>query len=46
LLCAVTCGIGYFFLAPYVNTTFAHYYLEMKQKAIESGVASAEELNA
>jgi uncharacterized membrane protein len=46
LLCAATCGIGYFFLAPYVNTTFAHYYLEMKQKAIESGVASAEELNA
>ena len=30
LLCLVTLGIGFLFLAPYFNTTMAHYYEDLK----------------
>lgn len=45
LLCSITCGIGYLFLAPYMSATYSHYYLELKKTAIENGIATAEELN-
>ncbi len=45
LLGIVTCGIGFLFLEPYVQTVYSHYYLELKKNAIEAGIASAEELN-
>jgi len=30
ILCIFTCGIGYLFLSPYVFTTHAHFYEELK----------------
>lgn len=45
LLCVITAGIGALFLEPYIQTTYAHYYLELKKTAIETGIATAEELN-
>ena len=30
LLCILTIGIGFLFLAPYFNTTMAHYYEDLK----------------
>lgn len=30
LLCILTLGIGFLFLAPYMNTAFAHYYEDLK----------------
>lgn len=46
LLCILTLGIGFFFLAPYISSTMAHYYLDLKEKAIADGIAQAEEFNA
>lgn len=45
LLCSITFGIGYLFLAPYMSATYAQYYLELKKTAIENGIATADELN-
>lgn len=45
LLSAITLGIGYLFLMPYMQATYVQYYLELKKNAIESGIATAEELN-
>lgn len=33
LLCLLTCGIGYLWLAPYMNTTFAHFYEDVRREA-------------
>ena len=30
ILSLMTLGIGFFFLAPYMDTTFAHYYEDIK----------------
>lgn len=46
LLCVVTFGIGFLFLSPYISATMAHYYLELKEKAIANGIAQTEEFNA
>lgn len=45
LLGIITVGIGFLFLMPYMSATYTHYYLELKKNAIESGIATAEELN-
>lgn len=44
LLSIITFGIGFLFLAPYVETTMAHYYLELKNKAVANGIVDAGEL--
>ena len=33
LLCILTLGIGYLFLMPYMQTTMAHYYEDLKQES-------------
>lgn len=45
LLASITCGIGMLFLAPYMSTAYSHYYLDLKAKAIEEGIVTADELN-
>ena len=44
ILCLFTCGIGYFFLEPYMNATFAELYQLMREKVLESGFAEPSEL--
>ena len=44
LLAALTFGVGYYFLAPYKETTYAELYAALKQKAIANGIATEEEL--
>jgi uncharacterized membrane protein len=44
LLAALTFGVGYYFLAPYKETTYAELYAALKEKAITSGIATEEEL--
>ena len=44
LLAALTFGIGYYFLAPYKETTYAELYAALKEKAVTSGIATEEEL--
>lgn len=44
LLCAVTCGIGYLFLAPYIQATFAELYEALREKALAYGAAHPAEL--
>ena len=34
LLAIVTCGIGLLWVYPYMNTTFAHYYEDLKKETI------------
>lgn len=40
----VCCGIGEMFLAPYIEATYAEAYTFLKQRAIEDGVTSVQEL--
>lgn len=44
LLCALTLGIGYLFLAPYVQATYAELYAVMRAKAFVNGVVTDSEL--
>lgn len=45
LLSAITFGIvGLFYVNPYVNTTWAEFYKVLRENALETGVATAEEL--
>jgi len=44
ILGAIAFGIGVLFVNPYVNATEAELYLVLKQKAINNGVCSEEEL--
>ena len=44
LLALLTFGVGYYFLAPYKETTYAELYATLKQKAITNGIATEEEL--
>lgn len=46
LLGALALGVGVLFVVPYVNATEAELYLVLKEKAINNGVCSAEELMA
>lgn len=43
LLAGLTAGIGAIFLMPYTQETFAKYYLELKETAIEKGIATQED---
>jgi uncharacterized membrane protein len=43
LLCALTLGVGYIWLAPYMNTTFTNMYLKLKEISIRNGVCSESE---
>ena len=44
LLAALACGIGFFFLNPYIEATFAEAYTALKVDTINSGKATVEEL--
>ena len=44
LLCAITCGIGYLFLEPYIQATFAELYQVMREKVHNNGISDFEEL--
>lgn len=46
LLCVVTFGIGFLFLSPYINATLSHYYLDLKEKAINNGIATTEDFKS
>lgn len=43
LLAMIPFGLGMFFLIPYVNATYTQFYLELKNNAIERGIAEASE---
>ena len=43
LLAILTCGIGMYFLAPYMQATYTEFYECMKAKAINNGIATAAE---
>ena len=43
-LCVFTCGIGYIFLSPYMEATFAELYQVMREKAHSLGISDFEEL--
>lgn len=45
LLCVLTLGIGFLWLAPYMYTTFTNLYFKLKQLSIEKGVCTEEEFN-
>lgn len=44
ILAAFTLGLGYLVLWPYMETTFTHMYLNLKDEAIRNGVISQSEL--
>lgn len=44
LLCALTFGIGGFFLEPYMQATYAEFYAAMRSKALAQGMATTDEL--
>lgn len=44
LLCILTFGFGYYFLAPYKNATYAEFYAAMRAKALAQGFSSSQEL--
>lgn len=44
LLCILTFGFGYYFLAPYKSATYAEFYAAMRAKALAQGLSSPQEL--
>lgn len=44
LLGALACGIGSFFVAPYVDATYAELYARLRSNVLENGLVSPEEL--
>ena len=44
LLCWLTYGIGFFFLAPYQAATYAEFYAAMRAKAFAQGLTTPQEL--
>lgn len=44
LLCTITFGIGFFFLEPYKQATYAEFYAAMRSKALAQNLATTEEL--
>ena len=44
LLCALTLGIGYLFLQPYMQATFAELYAALRSKALAYGYTDESEL--
>ena len=45
LLCILTAGIGFLFLAPYVYATEAQFYMAVSGEAVKNGWVSREEMN-
>ena len=45
LLGLLACCVGSYFVTPYVQATMAEFYQVMRQKAIQSGIATPEEFN-
>jgi uncharacterized membrane protein len=43
LLVALTCGLGMLFLSPYIESTYAQFYLTMRERAITEKIATPEE---
>lgn len=43
LLCLLTCGIGYLFLAPYYYATQAELYAVIRQNGVDSGLCTMKE---
>ena len=46
ILCFMTCGIGFFFLAPYIEATQAELYGALRQKAVQLGISTKDEIGA
>ena len=44
ILCSLTFGIGYFFLEPYVQATYAELYAALRAKALAMNMTDANEL--
>jgi len=44
ILCMFTAGAGFLFLAPYLQATYAELYSALRDRALETGIASPEEL--
>lgn len=44
LLCTLTFGIGFFFLEPYKQATYAEFYAAMRSKALAQNLAATDEL--
>ncbi len=44
ILSLMSCGIGFLFLTPYMQATFAELYTALREKAIAEGTVSLEEL--
>lgn len=42
IACAFTCGIGYFFLAPYIYATGTELYIHLRDEAIRQGIVEPE----
>ena len=44
ILCVLTFGIGYLFLEPYIQATFAELYAALRAKALAAGMSDEREL--
>ena len=44
ILCALSLGIGGFFLEPYMQATYAEFYAAMRSKALAVGMTTTDEL--
>lgn len=44
ILAGITFGLGYYFINPYINATFAELYTYMREKAIVTGIVTQDEL--
>ena len=44
LLAYLTCGVGIFFLSPYLYATYAELYAAARAKALDTGLATSQEL--
>ncbi|MFW5787658.1 MAG: DUF975 family protein, partial [Halanaerobiales bacterium] len=45
LLGVLTFGIGWFFVQPYYDATYGELYLILREKALDLGLTTKEELN-
>lgn len=44
ILCLFTCGLGEYFLNPYIQTTNAEVYAVLRERAHENGITDFSEL--
>jgi uncharacterized membrane protein len=45
LLCVLTLGIGFLWLAPYMNASFTNLFFKLKELSIQKGVCTEDEFN-